>query len=426
MEVGLTSSKPRNIKWQLSNILSLGFFSGLPLALTSTTLQAWYTVQGVDIITIGALSLVGFAYVYKWLWAFLLDYYQLPFLTRRRGWIILAQVFLVLGLVIMAYLDPKANPAGLAFMACIVAFFSASQDISIDAYRAENFKLSQKGLANALYIIGYRLGMLVSGSLALLIAGYISWQATYLIMAILMLLSLFNTWLAHEPLEITYKPPSLKQAIVAPIKEFMLRPYALKIIAFILAYKLGDALVIDMTIPFLLRHLQLSLVQIGLWYNGLGPIAVSLGVLIAGLTTFYLSLYWSLMLFGILQALSNLLLAYLAFTSKSTFLVAGIIFAENFCQGLATVGLVTLLMQLCDKRYTATQFALLSALALAGKVIFGPLAGWLVTVVGWLNFYLYSFVFALPGLLLLYFIRPWFLQQASKVELSRNVQCQID
>lgn len=394
-------------KRNLFSTLLLGFSSGLPIALTSSTLQAWFTVTGASLLAIGSLSLIGQPYVYKFLWAPLLDRWIPPLLGRRRGWIILIQLVLIIAIIAMALANPHTSATLLITTAFIVAFFSASQDIAIDAYRTDILKPNERGLGTTLYSWGYRAAMLVSGALALALAEYIGWRSTYLVMAALIAIGLFGAWFGEEPIDEEEKHPpiSLYSAIVDPFKEFLSRKSAWLILVFIVLYKFGDALSISLTTPFLIRGLGFSLSTVAFVNKGIGFFAGMLGLLAGGVLMARISLFRALLYFGILQAVAILALLKLAIVGHNFHWLVFAISIDSFCNAMASIAFTVLLMSLCDHRYTATQFALFSALAGAGRVFVGPLAGLIVSHFNWPTFFLISLSTCLPGLGLLWYLR---------------------
>ncbi|MGI8464056.1 muropeptide MFS transporter AmpG [Pectobacterium punjabense] len=404
-------------------MLLLGFASGLPLALTSGTLQAWMTVENVDLKTIGFFSLVGQAYVFKFLWSPLMDRYTPPFLGRRRGWLILSQLLLIAAIIGMGFMNPARDLWWLAALAVLVAFCSASQDIVFDAYKTDLLPPEERGTGAATSVLGYRIAMLVSGGLALWMADrYLGWQATYWLMAGLMLIGVFATLLAPEPLNSQPAPRTMEQAIVAPLRDFFERNNAWLILLLIVLYKLGDAFAISLTTTFLIRGVGFNAGDVGLVNKTLGLFATIVGAIYGGLLMQRLSLFRALMLFGILQAVSNAGYWLLAITDKSLFTMASAVFLENLCGGMGTAAFVALLMTLCNKSFSATQFALLSALAAVGRVYVGPIAGWFVESYGWAWFYLFSIFAALPGLAILMICRETleFTQKTDTFQLRTN------
>lgn len=390
---------------RIAAIFLLGFSSGLPLALTSGTLQAWMTVSGVDLATIGIFTLVGIPYTWKFLWAPLMDRYVPPFLGRRRGWIAAMQLLLGLGIAAMGALNPAAMPWALAALALMVAFVSASQDVVFDAYRADVLQPAERGLGAAVSVLGYRLAMLVSGALALILSDRIGWHYTYWLMAALMLAAIAATLLGPEP-EVAVKPPrTLREAVIEPLREFFSRNGAWLLLLLIVLYKLGDAFAGSLTTAFLIRGVDFTPTEVGAINKGMGLIATLVGVVFGGALMARLGLFRSLLLFGVLQAISNLTFMWLAAAGKSYAIMVTAVGFENLAGGMGTAAFVALLMGMCDKRFTASQFALLSALAAVGRVYVGPASGFMVEAMGWVPFFGFTFAIALPGLLLLFLMR---------------------
>ncbi len=390
---------------RLGMLVPLGFASGLPLALSSGTLQAWLTVEGVAVERIGLFALVGLPYALKFLWSPLLDRFSLPWLDRRRGWILLWQACLVLVLLVMALSGVAGGLGLLGALAMLLAFASASQDIVTDAYRTDLLPPPERGLGAALNVSGYRIAMLVSGALALILSDRIGWPATYLCMAMVMSLGMVATLFAPAPLYAATAPRSLQEAVLGPLRALFQRPGSLPLLAMIVLYKLGDAFAGTLTITFLIRGLGFSAGEVGVVAKGAGLAATLLGALGGGLLLARLGLFRSLLWFGLLQAVTNLGFWLLALHGKSTLGMAAVVVAENLAGGMGTAAFIALLMALCDHHYSATQYALLSALASLGRILAGPPAGELVAVTGWGWFFLLSFLVALPGLWLLLRLR---------------------
>jgi len=386
-------------------ILLLGFSSGLPLALTSTALQAWFTVAGVSVTTIGWLTLIGQPYFYKFLWAPVLDHWALPFLGARRGWMIATQSLLLLTILAMTRYDPLHHAVLLGFLALLVACFSATQDIAIDAYRTEILPEKERGLGSAIYVTGYRIAGIISGGLALVLANLFGWHAAYTFIALLMLLGIIATIAAIEPDLNIEKPKSLATAVIAPWHEFINRDQAWALLILIVLYKLGDAFAMSLSTTFLIRGLGFSLTDVGMVVKVVGILATLIGALWGGMWMMCIGLYRALLYFGVLQAITNLMFMVLAMVGKHYGLMILTIFLENLCGGMGTAAFMALLMSLCDLRYTAAQFALLSALASVGRIFVGPFAGVMVAHLGWATFYFLTFVIALPGVFLLWWLR---------------------
>ncbi|WP_426575932.1 muropeptide MFS transporter AmpG [Xenorhabdus stockiae] len=382
-------------------LLLLGFASGLPLALTAGTLQAWMTVEDVDIKTIGFFTLVGQAYVFKFLWAPAMDRYSPSFLGRRRGWMLVTQLLLIISIAGMGFLNPSQHLWWLAALAVAVAFFSASQDIIFDAYKTDLLQQEERGAGAAISVLGYRLAMLVSGGLALWVTTYIGWNSMYWLMAGLMLIGVYATLTAKEPQIDTAPPKTLHQAVVEPLFDFFSRNNAWLILLLIVMYKLADAFALSLSTPFLIRGVGFNPAEVGMINKTLGLAATIVGALYGGYLMQKWSLFRALMIFGILQTISNFGYWILAVTPKDIYVMGGAIFLENICGGMGTAAFVALLMTLCNKSFSATQFALLSALSAVGRVYVGPVAGWFAEAHGWPMFYLFSIVIGFPGLALL-------------------------
>ena len=387
---------------KLALLLILGFSSGLPLALTSGTLQAWMTVENVDLKTIGFFSLVGQAYVFKFLWSPIMDRYTPPILGRRRGWLLITQILLLVTIASMGFLNPASHLRWMAALAVIIAFCSASQDIVFDAWKTDVLSAQERGTGAAVSVLGYRLAMLVSGGLALWLADrYLGWQATYWLMAALLIPCIIATFMAPEPTDTIPAPRTLEQAVVEPLRDFFGRNNAWLILLLIVLYKLGDAFAMTLTTTFLIRGVGFDAGDVGMVNKTLGLFATILGALFGGVLMQRLTLFRALLIFGILQGASNAGYWVLAVTDKNILSMGGIVFFENICGGMGTAAFVALLMTLCNKSFSATQFALLSALSAIGRVYVGPIAGWFVEAHGWSTFYLFSVAASVPGVLLL-------------------------
>jgi PAT family beta-lactamase induction signal transducer AmpG len=494
---------------RLAVVTVLGFASGLPLALTGQAMQAWLSVEGIDIATIGFLSLVGLPYTFKFLWAPLMDRFELPWLGRRRGWLVLTQLALAAALAWMAATPPTGAIRSFALLACLVAFISASQDVVVDAYRTDLLAASERGLGSSLSVLGYRLSMILSGGVALIWVdpnqgGGWTWPEVYRFMAGLMcaaaLLSatalprlahaarpssvarndLFGfvavvaavaigyllseryapplaRWLLAPLLQALRMPEALQarwsdlfalllaiaftlplaawaaraakfETLLGGLRSYFVQPGAGAFLAFIVLYKLGDAFAGSLMTPFLLQAMAYSTAEVGVVNKVIGLWLTIGGALVGGALMLRLGLWRALMLFGILQMLSNLGFWWLAVNGRGvlpgltlpafdwgfvkllhpTPVDGGlllVIACENLTGGMGTAAFVAFLMSLCNQRFTATQFALLSAFASVGRVWVGPLAGVLAQSIGWPAFFIASTIVALPALALLLVLR---------------------
>jgi len=492
-------------------VLLLAFASGLPLALSGQALQAWLTMDGLDLATIGFLSLAGLPYTFKFLWAPLMDRVDLPGLPRRRGWMVLTQLALAAGLWAMAA-TPPAQALGLfAALAVGVAFVSASQDVVIDAWRTDLLPARERGMGSSLYVMGYRLAMILSGGVALIWTdptqgGGMSWPAVYRLMAGLMLVMalvsalalpalpsepagarearsrepvrrdlagfaavlaavalgvvltrqwgtavagwLLSPWVGAEvakgslaakwvdllallgglgltlPLAGWAARRARFQTLLDGLGQFFAQPRAGAFLAFIVFYKLSDAFAMSLLTPFLIKGMAFSPAEVGVVNKLIGLGLTVLGALLGGLLMLRLRLARALLLFGLLQMLSNLGFWWLAVSGKGalpglvvpafdigllrlardTPVDGGLLLAvasENIASGMGTAAFLAFLMGLTNRRFTATQFALLSAFASVGRVWVGPLAGVLAEAIGWPHFFVVAMVMALPSLVLL-------------------------
>jgi PAT family beta-lactamase induction signal transducer AmpG len=393
---------------KMAALLLLGFSSGLPLFLTSKTLQAWMTVEKVDLSAIGLFSLVGLPYSLKFVWSPILDRFALPFLGRRRGWLIALQIGLLIAIMGMAFQQPKAALQLLAINALFVAFFSATQDIVADAYRTDILEELEMGVGAAVFVLGYRVALLLTGSLALILADQISWPSVYLLIAGCMAIGMLGTLYAPEPTEVSV-PESLEAAVILPFSDFLQRQGILQaglILGFIVLYKLGDALVNNMSTPFLLQT-GFTQTDIGAIQGGMGLLATIVGTLAGGAILSQIGINRSLWVFGGLQAISNLAYFVLAEVGQNYPLLVITINVENFCAGLGTAAFIAFLMSLCNQRFSATQYALLSSfMAFSRDILVAP-AGTVAKSTGWPLFFWLSILVAIPGLMLLPIFAPW-------------------
>ena len=399
-------------------MLPLGFASGLPLALTSGTLQAWLTVVGLDLKTIGIFTLVGLPYTLKFLWAPMMDRLVPPWLGRRRGWMLVTQVGVALGLVAMAVTGPGQHPEILGALALTVAFLSASLDIVFDAYRTDVLLPPERGFGAAVWVNGYRCALLVASAGSLLLADQIGWPNTYLLLAALMGAGVVTILFSPEPSGQGITPASLAEAVGGPLKEFFTRPGVVGLLALIVLYKVGDAVAASLQTAFLIGAMGFSVSEVG-YVKGLGLGATLVGALVGGVAMAKIGMVRSLLLFGLFQALSNLGFMWLAWMCQSYLALMTTILVENVTGGMGTAAFIALIMSLCDHRYTATQFALLSSLEALGRVFSGRPSAGLVEMVGWEQFFFWSFLLALPGVWLVWFYRAQLQQESGRDDHAR-------
>ena len=384
----------------------MGFSCGLPLLLTVSVLQAWMKDEGVDLTIIGMMALVGLPYTLKFLWAPFLDRFTLPFLGRRRGWMLVAQITLTVSIASLGQSDPVQNPWLLAFAAFLVTFFSASQDIVVDAYRREDLSDEELGLGSSLYINGYRLGMLLASGGGLIMADYMDFSMVYLILAGCMLPGLLTTLLTPEPETPAGTPGTMREAVIDPLVEYFSRKGALWILAFILLYKVGDTMASAMTTPFYL-DIGFSKSEIGAVVKLFGFWATIAGGLAGGIMMLRLGINRSLWIFGFLQAASTAGFALLANVGYSIPLLSAVIAFENLSSGMGTAAYAAFMASITNKKFTATQYALLTSLMGIPRVIASAPTGVLAKNVGWEAFFICCALIAIPGMLLLLKFAPW-------------------
>ena len=384
-------------------ILLLGAASGFPNQLTESALQAWLKDGGASNTMIGIISYVAWPYLLKPLWAPLVDRYPLPFLGRRRGWILAMQIALAAGIALFALQNPASSLAPIAVCAVAIVFFSATQDIAIDAYRTDVAAPSERGLAAAATNLGYRSAAWIASALALVIAGAVGWRAAFLVLAGLMLLFCAATIYAPSSHN-DYRPRSLRESIIEPLRELLGTPSALTLLLVVLLFKLGDAFANKLFTPFMM-DVGFTKIEIGLIVKALFTVSALVGSVLGGILMVRLGLLRSMLAFGVLQALSNLLYCALAIAGKSYPIMAAAVIIEHIAGAMGGIALVALIMAMCDARYTAFQYALLSALALLPRYSLGYPAGWIADHGGWYVYFVASFALALPGLAIVWWKR---------------------
>ncbi|WED41866.1 AmpG family muropeptide MFS transporter [Legionella cardiaca] len=388
-------------------IFLLGFSSGLPLALISGTLQAWYADVGMSVLATGMLSLIGLPYAYRIAWGPLLDRYSLLPIGRRRSWMLLTQVALLLGFNTLAWFSPRTSPEIMAALAFILACLSATQDVAIDAHRVEYLSTSEHGIGASIAVFGYRLALVIAGGLALVIAKHWGWAFTYRLMGILMFVGIIATLGSSEPKTQLENSSSFVNSFVAPVKDLLTRRGIIPLLFFILFYKLGEAFTATtsgIVMPFLIQGVGFSLDTIGYVNKMMGLSSILLGGLAAGVILMRFSLFKALLAFGLLQAATNILFILLAIVGKNLALFATAVICDNFAAGMGSTALVALFMRLVNKSFTGTQFSLLVAVSTLPRIFSGPLAAMLQMWLGWIGLYQLSFILALgfvPFLLLI-------------------------
>ncbi len=399
---------------RMTAILLLGFASGLPLNLTGSTLQAWLASDGIDIKTIGFFSLVSFPYVFKFLWAPLLDRYLPPLLGRRRGWILIYQVALAVAIAIMGWNSPTKTPYLLGMIAVVVAFLSASQDIVIDAYRVDVIPPPERALAAAATAFGYRSAAMFAGTFTLILADYLGWRVAYGLVALVMATTVFATLWSPEPIVPGRPPRTLAAAVIEPLRDLLRHRGAWGFLLLILLYKIGDAFALSLYSAFMIKGVGFSMTQLSIAGKLNMTISTMIGTLLGGWAYMRWGLFRSMLTFGIAQALTNLLYMWLALAGKKLWLMVLATSVDNLAGGMGQAAFVAFVMAQCSVNFSATQYALLSALSAIPRVTIGALAGQVVAVLGWAKFFIVTFATAMPGLLLLVVLRE------SILELERH------
>jgi PAT family beta-lactamase induction signal transducer AmpG len=390
---------------RMAAILFLSFASGLPLNLTGSTLQAWLAFERVDIKTIGLFSLVGLPYILKFLWAPLLDRYLPPLLGRRRGWIVIYQLSLAAGIGVMAFSSPSGQPYALAVIALIVAFLSASQDIVVDAYRVDVIPPSERALAAAATTFGYRSAAMFAGAVILVVAKYTGWRLAYILVACIMAATVIATVWAPEPTVPGRPPLTLADAVVHPLRDLLSKKGAWGFLALVLTYKVGDAFALSLYSAFMIKGVGFSLEQLGLFGKVNMTVSTMVGVAVGGWVYMRWGMFRSLLVFGVGQAFTNLLYMWLAIAGKVLWLMVLATSVDNLIGGMGQAAYVAFLVSLCSSSFSATQYALLSALSAVPRVGMGAIAGQVVAAIGWAKFFVVTFLTAAPGLVLLVVLR---------------------
>jgi len=415
----------------------MGFASGLPLALSSATLFFWLAEAGVTLAAIGLFALVGVPYNFKFVWAPFIDRVALPGLTRllgrRRSWMLVIQIGLILAIAALGYSQPETTPLLTASCALAVAFFSASQDIVIDAYRIEILDSDEQGAGAAMTQAGYRLGAIAAGAGALFLAEQIDWSLVYAVMAALVIVGMAAAIFAPDPerrnpgLAANHQETGFRSMVIDPFVEFFQRngvTTAIIILAFILLYKFGDAYAGVMAYPFY-YEMGFTKSEVATVSKIFGVIATVVGVFIGGLIVKRYGIMKSLLGCGILQMLSNLMYAAQSLAGHDVRFLYFTIGIENFSGGMGSSAFVAYLSVLCNTSYTGTQFALFTSFMAFGRTLLSASSGWVVEVIGWFDFFLISTIVAAPGLLLLLWMMrnlPMSVQSNELVRLSRQTK----
>ena len=390
---------------RMAAILFLSFASGLPLNLTNFTLQAWLASAGLSITAIGVFSLAALPYNFKFLWAPFLDRYLPPFLGRRRGWILIFQACLAICIGVMGFSSPTKEPYALGMIVVLLAFLSASQDVVIDAYRVDTIPPSERALAAAASAFGYRTAAMLAGAALVYIAASLGWQLAFLCVAGLMAATMLATLWAPEPEVPGHAPQTLADAIWHPLRALLQQKGMWGFVALILLYKLGDALALSLYSTFMIRGVGFSLHELSIAGKVNMTISTMVGVAFGGWVYMRWGTFRSLLIFGIGQALTNLLYMWLALAGKKVWLLVLATSVDTGVGGMGQAAFVAFLISLCSADFSATQYALLSALATLPRNVTGWIAGHLVPVIGWAHFFIVTCLVAVPGLILLVILR---------------------
>jgi len=386
-----------------------GFTSGLPLYVLIQLVPYWLRIEGVGLAEIGFFALVGFPYTWKFVWSPVMDRYTLPFLGRRRGWMLVTQLALFASIAALGFVKPELSIWTVAYLAAAVAFFSASQDIVLDAYRRELLPDVELGLGNAIHVQTYRLSGLVPGSLALILSDHLDWSMVFIVVALFMAVGIVLTLVIQEAIRQPSVPRSLREAVVEPFREFLNRQgpgAALLVLAFMFLYKLGDSMATALQTPFF-HDVGFSGTQIGVIAKFSSLIAAIVGGLAGGVVMIKLGINRALWLFGVVQVVSILGFAWLSVVGTDPYVLGFVVAFEYLGVGLGTAAFTAFIARSTNPAFAATQFALFTALTAVPRTLANAVTGVIVEYSGWTNFFLLCTVLALPGMLLLIKVAPW-------------------
>lgn len=386
-----------------------GFTSGLPLYLLIQLVPAWLRSEGVGLAEIGFFALIGFPYTWKFVWSPIMDRFTLPFLGHRRGWMLLTQVALMVSIAAMGFIQPALSIWAVAYLAAAVAFFSASQDIVLDAYRRELLPDAELGLGNAIHVQTYRLAGLVPGSLALILSDFLPWHTVFIVVAAFMLVGIGLTLVVDEAIAEPSPPKTMREAVIEPFREFLDRKgaqAAALILAFLFFYKLGDSMATALQTPFFI-DMGFSRTEIGSVAKFAALVASIFGGLFGGVVMIKLGINRALWIFGFVQIVSILGFALLSVVGDNLWMLGAANAFEYLGVGLGTAAFVAFIARTTNPSFAATQFALFTALAAVPRTVANSVTGLIVEQVGWTNFFFLCTALAVPGMLLLFKIAPW-------------------
>lgn len=384
-------------------VLLFGFSSGLPIMILYSSIKIWLRREGIDLSAIGYMSWLTIPYSFNFIWAFLLDRYTPHKFGRRKSWILLLQIGLIFSFILLSLGNPQSNIMFIVAAGFLLCFFSATQDISIDAYRAEILPESELGVGSSIGVYGYRVGMLAASGFGLWVVDpdtlNFTFNQMFLLMAGFMSIGLIGTFIAHEPEVDTTPPGSLIESVYIPFKDFLTRDYALWTLAFILMFKMGDAIAGSMLGPYYV-DMGFSNKTIAEITKGIGFFSSMAGLFVGGTVIFKIGIYRSMWLFGFLQACSTGVISLLALY-KTKFMLTIVVAFEDFSSGMGTTAMVAFMAGIANKRFTATQYALFASLASFGRTFFSGFSGDIIKALGYFHFFIFCAVLALPGLVLL-------------------------
>jgi PAT family beta-lactamase induction signal transducer AmpG len=386
-----------------------GFTSGLPLYVLIQLVPAWLRVEGVGLAEIGFFALIGFPYTWKFLWSPVMDRYTLPFLGRRRGWMFVTQLALLVSIATLGFFEPQLSIWTVAYLAAAVAFFSASQDIVLDAYRRELLPDMELGLGNTIHVQTYRLAGLVPGSLALILADHLPWNIVFVVVAAFMGVGLILTLIIQEAISEPTPPKTMREAVIEPFREFIQRKglrAALLILSFLFLYKLGDNMATALSSAFYI-DVGFTLTQIGSIAKFASLVAAIVGGVIGGVMMLTLGINRALWAFGVVQVISIFGFAVLAEVGANPWMLGAVVAFEYLGVGLGTAAFTAFIARTTNPIFAATQFALFTALTAVPRTLANAVTGLIVESVGWTSFYLICAVVAIPGMLLLFKVAPW-------------------
>ena len=413
-DVSQDRSRPESFKEAMLNRRMLicvftGFTSGLPLYVLFQLVPGWLRVEGVGLAEIGFFALVQFPYTWKFLWSPFMDRFTLPFLGHRRGWMLVAQVALLVSMGAMGFIKPDLSLWTIAYLSAAVAFFSASQDIVLDAFRRELLPDVELGLGNSIHVQAYRLSGLVPGALGLILADHFDWHIVFIIIALFMFVGIIMTLVIDEAIKDPTPPQTLRDAVIDPFKDFIGRSGlgpALLVLAFLFFYKLGDNMATALQTPFFI-DVGFTLTQIGAIAKSAGLIAAIVGGMVGGLVMVKLPINRALWLFGVVQIISILGFAALSEIGTNPWMLGVVVAFEYLGVGLGSAALIAFMARSTNPAFAATQLALFTALASVPRVFANAVTGVIVEQVGWTNFFLMCTMLAIPGMLLLFKVAPW-------------------